>query len=114
MIIEDKSVENFGAVPPFVLGLAEKADYHGKLFSQDTSCLFVYYNESSTKELSGWMLVDNYNRKVYDGILVTSDDDVFAVCCIDKSVYKYKNSSNVFVHADNFFMMGVTDNLIAP
>lgn len=112
MIIEDKSVEKFGEVPKFVLDLAEKADYHGRLFSQDTSCLFVYYNEAPIKELSGWMLVDNYSRKIYDSILITNNERVFAVSCKDKSVCSYKKHDDVFVHADNFFMMGITDNLI--
>lgn len=113
MIIEDKSVEKFGDVPKFVLDLAEKADYHGKLFSQDLYSLFVYYNEDSREELSGWMLVDNYSRKIYDSILITNNERVFAVSCKDKSVCSYKKHDDVFVHAGNFFMMGITDNLIS-
>ena len=113
MIIEDKSVEKFGDVPKFVLDLAEKADYHGRLFSQDLYSLFVYYNEDPREELSGWMLVDNYSRKIYDSILITNNALVFAVSCKDKSVYSYKKHDDVFTHAGNFFMMGIIDNLVS-
>jgi hypothetical protein len=113
MIIEDKSVEKFGDVPKFVLDLAEKADYHGSLFSQDLYSLFVYYNEDSREVLSGWMLVDNYSRKIYDSILIVNNERVFAVSCKDKSVYSYKRYDDVFIHANNFFMMGITDNLVS-
>ena len=113
MIIDKKSISKFGDVPKAVLDLAKKADSHGKYFSQWTSALYVYYKESKNKSLEGWMIIDNQNRRIYNSIFYSTFNNKFYMQDInDLLLYEYKDENCSKLHASQFFLMGITDNLI--
>ena len=113
MIVDKKSINKFGDVPPEVMVLAKKADYHGKLFSQWISSLYVYYRESSIKNLEGWMIIDSLNRSIYNGLFYDpKNKEFFAHSPKDSLLYEYKNKQNIDEHARQFFMPGVAASLI--
>tara|TARA_Y100000310_G_C20613020_1_gene779034 strand:- start:986 stop:1357 length:372 start_codon:yes stop_codon:yes gene_type:complete len=113
MIIDDASVKKYGNVPTFVMEIANKAATHGRLFSQDPSCLFVFYHENK-KGLKGWMIIDNYNRHVYDSIFFANNETAYVSRVADRShgLYEYKSNDCLQVHASQFFMPEITNNLI--
>ena len=109
MIVDEKSISKFGEIPKVVLDLAHKADAHGKSFSQWTSSLCVIYNP----KLSGWMIIDNINRGIYDSIFYCTSNKKFYMRNVkDFLLYEYKDESYSKIHAMQYFLMGITENLV--
>ena len=109
MIIDEKSVFMFGNVPESVLYHAKIADTHGKSFSQWNSSLYVYYNT----ELSGWIIVDNLNRGIYNSIFYcTNSKTFFMYNTKNLLLHEYKTQDCSRLHAMQYFLAGITENLI--
>lgn len=109
MIVDEKSISKFGEVPKAVLDLAIKADNHGKSFSQWTSSLCVLYNP----KLLGWMIIDNINRGIHNSIFYCTSNKKFYMYSVkDLLLYEYKDQNCSHLHAMQYFLMGITKNLI--
>lgn len=115
MIIDDASVKKYGEVPNFIMELAKKAAEHGRLFSQDPSCLFIFYEKIEDEYgLEGWMIADNYARHIYNNIFFANNNIAYVSKAkgFSCNLYEYKSVESLHVHASQFFMPEVTNNLI--
>lgn len=109
MIIDEKHK----SVPENVLRLARKASDHGISFSQTRSCLFVTRKFNKEKNIDGWFIVDSLNRGIYNSIYFSVIEKKFYMFSLaDFLLYEYSDKSFVSLHAAQFFMPGITKNLV--
>jgi hypothetical protein len=113
MVINKKSIEKFGPVPEDVISLANKAEQHGKLFSQWHDVIYLFYRETNNESLDGWMIIDNQSRGIHNSIFYSTKDKKFFMQSVNDSlIYEYKDTKNSILHANQFFMHGITKSLV--
>ena len=108
LIVDNRTIKEFGQPPQKVKDLAELALNHGKSFSQGDYCICVKF----IKELKSWAIVDNYGRGIHKSILYEVDSKTF-YAYTEKSSQKalYSKKITPLNHAKQFFMPGIAGSL---